>query len=432
MHNLEIPSWKDLERHPLSAEYKNITGRAREECIASLKEHGILNNRPVIIHEEKVIDGWQFLGWCREADIKPEFQQLELPEGMTARQWVRVTNDNRRQMSQYLVVERTTSRRIRVAKARDEGKSTWIIAQEEDVSQQTILRDLEFLATHGTPEEETQDADENSVDTPVSTENAKKKSKRRKKSTTGKDGKTYGKSKKVKCDRCSRLNHAVKGCEACKRASAEAAQKKKDEAEAKKAAAALKKAQQEADRQRKAEEAEAKKIEAQRLREEARKAKDAEAERKRLEKEKEKADSKNAKEEAKAKKKADERKERVANAKDKNGIKWPDVALPSIDAAEDLNELRTTVIKALDLVKKLQATPIINSMEFSSISSYLKQIKDRCNSGKPTHICPYCDGTNKNKGGPDKGKKCNVCKGDGWVTTSLYESAPSEYKKGAA
>ena len=48
---------KQLERHPLSKEYSDITGPAREQMLATLKNWGIVNDRKITIHDGKVLDG---------------------------------------------------------------------------------------------------------------------------------------------------------------------------------------------------------------------------------------------------------------------------------------------------------------------------------------------------------------------------------------
>ncbi len=331
MRQNENPPWKDLERHPLSAEYPDITGRVREECIESLKRYGIINDRPIVIHEGKIIDGWQLLQWCKEADIAPHIVPLVLKNGLTVEKWVELTNDHRRHEPYSRVLRRVEERRKRVVHLRDEGKSTREIAELENVSQTTVLHDLE------------------SGEHPQSPENGEISNGVPKTSVKGKDGRTYPKSKTVKCNRCSRLNEPVKGCDGCKRATAEAAKKKKDDAAAKKAETAAKKAAREAESKRKADEAEAEKKEAARLKDEARKAKEQAAADKKAAAEKEKADRAGEKEAERIKKEEEKRKANESKLVDELGIPIQEHAKEAFADVPKFDEL----IKVLRHAKKL-------------------------------------------------------------------------------
>jgi hypothetical protein len=65
-------NWKTLERHPLSREYPNHSGRAWERLVQNLKQHGIIGNRKIRLYEGKIIDGWQPQRACIQAGIKPK------------------------------------------------------------------------------------------------------------------------------------------------------------------------------------------------------------------------------------------------------------------------------------------------------------------------------------------------------------------------
>jgi hypothetical protein len=134
-------NWKKLERHPLSAEYRDITGRAWDRFVSNLRENGLVGRRPVVIHDGKVLDGWQLLRGCVEAGIKPEFAHL--PEGTDPQTFVETANDHRRHETQEAAVKRIEDRRERVAASRRQGKSIRIIADEEGVGVGTVQRDLD-------------------------------------------------------------------------------------------------------------------------------------------------------------------------------------------------------------------------------------------------------------------------------------------------
>jgi hypothetical protein len=136
--------WKELERHELSGEYVNIDGPAWDEFVGSLRLHGILNDRRITLYEGQVLDGWQLLRGCIEADVKPKFQ--ELPEGITPEAFVEIVNDRRRHEDAETTRKRAQARRQRVAEARAAGKSERNIAAQENVSRAQVRADLKEIA----------------------------------------------------------------------------------------------------------------------------------------------------------------------------------------------------------------------------------------------------------------------------------------------
>lgn len=129
-------NWKALERHPLSAEYPDILGRAWEQFVANLREHGIVGDRKVTLHDGMVIDGWQLYRGCLEAGIRPEFQPI--PKGIDPEAFVETINDHRRHETQEQAMRRAEERRQRVAAARASGMSQRAIAEQEGVSQSQV------------------------------------------------------------------------------------------------------------------------------------------------------------------------------------------------------------------------------------------------------------------------------------------------------
>ena len=191
---MDIRAWRKLNRHPLSKKYEDISGKAWENYVATLREFGIVDGRKIVVHEKQVIDGWQLYRACLEADVKPEFILLRLPKDMTAEQWVEVKNDLRRHETQDAATARIAERRERVAAARVNGQSLRTIAENEEVSKDTVLRDLAASTVSG----ET-----------VTPESGK---------STGKDGReqpaTKPKKPKILCERCQRVGERL-DCEAC-------------------------------------------------------------------------------------------------------------------------------------------------------------------------------------------------------------------------
>jgi transposase len=140
--------WKSLKRHPLSAEYGNIDGPEWEKFVGSIRQHGIVNDRRVTLYQGNVLDGFQLLRACVEADIEPRFQ--ELPGDIAPETFVEIMNDRRRHEDAETVRKRAQARRERVAAARANGESTRSIAEVEGVSEKTIRNDLDALTAEGT------------------------------------------------------------------------------------------------------------------------------------------------------------------------------------------------------------------------------------------------------------------------------------------
>lgn len=197
-------NWKSLERHHLSAEYADITGKAWELYLSNLQAVGNVNGRKVVLHEGKVLDGWQFQRACVELDSKPEYEKL--PAGADPAVWVSTLNDHRRHESQDKATRRIEQRRERVAAAREEGQSIRTIAEQEGVGVATVHKDLAEVSTVRGRTVEPKDG-----------------------KVHGKDGYTQTanpvrppKPEPVLCARCSRNERtgqpAVNGCPMCKEA----------------------------------------------------------------------------------------------------------------------------------------------------------------------------------------------------------------------
>lgn len=133
-----------LERHPLSAEYPDITGRTWERYVANLREHGIVGDRKVTLCEGKVIDGWQLYRACLEAHIEPSFAELD---GIEPARFVETMNDLRRHETQEQAMRRADARREAIVADRRDGKSLRAIAEEHGVSESQVRRDIEAAST---------------------------------------------------------------------------------------------------------------------------------------------------------------------------------------------------------------------------------------------------------------------------------------------
>lgn len=169
----EPMDWRELKRHPLSAEYADITGPAWYRFTLTLKKLGIVGGRKIMLYDGLVLDGWQMLRGCLEVGIEPEFQTL--PEGVDPREYVEAMNDERRHESPADVEARRQESVRQAMTLRDEGLSLRAIAERCYVNESTIRR---YLESSGAP--------------PSAPENVK-----------GRDGKSY-KAKKapILCRHC--------------------------------------------------------------------------------------------------------------------------------------------------------------------------------------------------------------------------------------
>jgi hypothetical protein len=183
-------AWKTLERHPLSSEYDDIPSIMFKAMIDGVRQFGIVG-REIILHEGKVLDGWQLLRACIEADVKPEFAPL--PKGVSAEEYVQLKNDVRRHETMPKAMARIEARRERITKAREEGKSIRTIAEEEGVSPKTIRNDL-ASGGEGYPPEPAKTLEK----------------------VQGRDGKSYPSTQPaLRCDRCTRIGSNIPNCPKC-------------------------------------------------------------------------------------------------------------------------------------------------------------------------------------------------------------------------
>ncbi len=185
--------WRELKRHPLSAEYRDITGPAWFAFCQGFKTLGFIADCKIVLHEGMVLEGWQRHRACIETNTEPEFAIL--PEGVDPRTYVECRNDKRR----HETSEEKQARIGRTAQARADGKSLRQIADEEGVSASQTRRDLEDAKSTAPPHGA------------VGAENGK---------IIGKDGKTRPASPmRPRCDRCKRMwpeiDQSVTGCIRC-------------------------------------------------------------------------------------------------------------------------------------------------------------------------------------------------------------------------
>lgn len=142
--------WREYEQHPLGAEFPDIEGEAWDRFVAGVRKHGIVNQRPCVLHEGKIIDGWQLYRACKLTNTEPRF--IDMPFSIDPEEFVEIVNDNRRQQSMADQRKRADKRRQRVAALVKEGKTNREIAVKEQVSEKTIRDDVAVLRDRASAE----------------------------------------------------------------------------------------------------------------------------------------------------------------------------------------------------------------------------------------------------------------------------------------
>lgn len=140
----EPTEWRQLERHPLSAEYADLPEAVFRQMVQAIREHGIVD-RSVTLHEGKILDGWQFHRACIEAGVRPDYVDVA-DMAIAPEAYVAIKNDFRRHETPQQAERRIAARRQRVAEARADGKSLRMIAEAEGVDHKQVRRDLEAVA----------------------------------------------------------------------------------------------------------------------------------------------------------------------------------------------------------------------------------------------------------------------------------------------
>jgi hypothetical protein len=138
--------WKHLERHPLSAEYGDITAGHWKALLDSISELGFDPKKPIILAPDdadvgklKIGDGWQRQRACIQLNVRPVYVQLS--KNISLEALIRRDNDARRHESVEQHNKRVEARRVRVAAAVESGKSYREVAKDEGVNVSTVHSD---------------------------------------------------------------------------------------------------------------------------------------------------------------------------------------------------------------------------------------------------------------------------------------------------
>src|SRR5262245_37559590 len=108
-------TWRTYERHPISARYPDLKGQAWEDFLENIATNGVLG-RSIMLHEGKILDGWQLYRACLDRNIEPHF--IHLGEGEDPEEYVERANEHRRHESAETMYKRRDDRQKRVRLAR--------------------------------------------------------------------------------------------------------------------------------------------------------------------------------------------------------------------------------------------------------------------------------------------------------------------------
>lgn len=138
--------WKQLQRHPASAEYEDIKGEPWKALLASIKELGFDPKKPIILATDKddgdrlkIGEGWQRQRACIELGVRPTY--VVISKNITLEELIRRDNDARRHETPEQHEKRIEARRSRVAAAVEKGDSYRKVAKEEGVNVSTVHSD---------------------------------------------------------------------------------------------------------------------------------------------------------------------------------------------------------------------------------------------------------------------------------------------------
>lgn len=115
---------------------------------------------------------------------------------------------------------------------------------------------------------------------------------------------------------------------------------------------------------------------------------------------------------------------------DKNGEPWSDLALEMMGSVAKLQGIVRdcqAMIRTLNTMRDLddktgKADPVATRFDLAGWVSALKKVPDNFLCCKPHCNCPYCDGEGKKEK-----KRCEPCKGQGWVPKSIWIDSPKAH-----
>ena len=136
-------NWRQLERHPLSAEFEDIAGDEWKALLRSIEKHGFDPRKPIVLAPDlddkgrmKIGDGWQRQRACLQLGVRPVY--VILPGKMTLEELIERDNEARRHESIAQRDKRIAARNKRISKAIESGKTYREVAEEEGINVSTV------------------------------------------------------------------------------------------------------------------------------------------------------------------------------------------------------------------------------------------------------------------------------------------------------
>lgn len=138
------------ERHPISAEYPDLSGAEWDYFLEGVREDGC-NGRTIVLYEGKILDGWQLYRATTECGLPPPASIVFTGSEQQARKLVDKLNNRRRHETRDVLRTRRMALRRLIQEQRDNGDSVRTIATTNGVSKSTVQRVVSEESQSGVP-----------------------------------------------------------------------------------------------------------------------------------------------------------------------------------------------------------------------------------------------------------------------------------------
>lgn len=142
-----------MEFHPLCVKYPMMPKVELERIECDMKKNGFDNRFPIILFQDKILDGRNRYIASSNAEVEPIYVEFEGSQS-EAEQLVVRANEDRRHLNQEWMIANRKERVERIAEARANGQSIRTIAENEGVSHTTVKNDIDAGVKGFTPEKE--------------------------------------------------------------------------------------------------------------------------------------------------------------------------------------------------------------------------------------------------------------------------------------
>lgn len=105
---------------------------------------------------------------------------------------------------------------------------------------------------------------------------------------------------------------------------------------------------------------------------------------------------------------------------DADGKAVPEQARTAFQKAEEFVQIGKDVDGIVKRVKELSESPAGRCLHFEDVKVQIKNVKGAVLQSRPTHVCPYCNGSD-----PD----CRCCRGCGWTLAHVHKMWLAETAK---